>query len=221
MSFTVADNYDLKSKKLKPIYTKNRTVGILGGSFNPAHLGHLYISEYALKKLGIDEIWWLVSPHNPLKDKNTLADYNHRLKSARNITSSNRNIYVSDVENRLKLKYTYKTIVTLKKSYHGTNFIWLMGADNLAGFHKWQNWQDILRLVPVIVFDRSPYSFSSLKSKTYIKMKRFLLNDSGIIARRTAPTLHFVHLKRSPYSSTDIRKTLGIFTNLGHNKLIN
>lgn len=201
---------------MKPIYTKNRTIGLLGGSFNPAHCGHLHISEYALRTLGINEIWWLVSPQNPLKDKNSLADYTKRLDSARRITAKNKHIFVSDLEQSINTRYTYETIIELKKRYHGTNFIWLMGADNLAGFHRWQHWQEILKLLPIVVFDRAPYSFTSLASKTYLRMRRFLLKNESISRKHPAPSLRFVHLKRDAHSSTNLRKTLGIRAFIGH-----
>ncbi len=176
---------------MKPIYTKNRVVGLLGGSFNPAHAGHLHISEYALAALGIDEIWWLVSPKNPLKNADSLADYSERFASAKAITKGNRRIFVSDIEQKIGVKYTYQTIEYLQNKYKGTKFVWLMGADNLAGFHRWQRWQDILRMLPIIVFDRAPYSFTSLASKTNLRMRR---------------SIRFARLRRDAHSSTEIRK---------------
>jgi nicotinate-nucleotide adenylyltransferase len=202
---------------VKPIYTKNRTIGLLGGSFNPAHAGHLHISEYALNSLGMDAIWWLVSPQNPLKSVDSLADYNDRFASAKNITRNNRRIFVSDIEKKINTRYTYQTILQLKKRYHGTNFIWLMGADNLAGFNRWQHWQSILELVPIVVFDRAPYSYTSLGSKTYIRMRRFLLDNNQCVRTSPIPSLRFIHMKRSPYSSTHLRKTLGIKAFVRHN----
>ncbi len=199
---------------MKPIYTKNRTIGLLGGSFNPAHAGHLHISEYSLKALGIDQIWWLVCPQNPLKDTTNMADYKERFASAIAVTKHNRHIFVSDIEKKLNTRYTYQTLCNLKKRYNGTNFIWLMGADNLAGFHKWQHWQRILKLMPIIVFDRSPYSFTSLASKTYIRMRLFLNGNK----QADVPYLNFIHLKRDPNSSTILRKTLGNSGFIGHNE---
>ncbi len=206
---------------MKPIYTKNRTIGLLGGSFNPAHAGHLHISEHALKTLGIDEVWWLVSPQNPLKSADSLADYSERFASAKVITKHNRRIFVSDIEKHINTRYTYQTLVQLQKRYHGTRFVWLMGADNLAGFHRWQHWQLILRLIPIVVFDRSPYSFVSLASKTYQRMSKFLLKSTDYNCNTdccSAPSLRFVHLKRDEHSSTSIRKTLGIKAFIRHTK---
>lgn len=182
---------------------------MLGGSFNPAHNGHLHISEYALKKLGIDEIWWLVSPQNPLKSVDGMGDYSERYEFAKNITQKNRRIFVSDIEKHINTQYTYHTLSELKKRYKGTNFIWLMGADNLAGFHFWQHWQSILKMMPIVVFDRAPYSFTSLSSKTYQRMRRFLLNNQDLSFNNKIPSLRFIHLQRDPNSSTDIRKKLG------------
>ncbi|MEQ1790542.1 MAG: nicotinate (nicotinamide) nucleotide adenylyltransferase [Rickettsiales bacterium] len=203
---------------MKPIYTKNRTIALLGGSFNPAHAGHLHISEYALKTLKVDEVWWLVSPKNPLKSADSLADYSERFASAMFITKHNRRIFVSNFEKNISTNYTYHSLTQLKKHYHGTNFIWLMGADNLAGFHNWQHWQDILKIFPVLVFDRAPYSFTSLASKTYLRMRRFLLNNKHSVHAQTTPSLRFIHLKRNANSATNLRKTLGIKAFIGHNQ---
>lgn len=182
---------------------------MLGGSFNPAHHGHIHISEYALKKLGMDEVWWLVSPQNPLKPVGSLGDYNERFEFAKNITGRNRHIFVSDIEKKINTKYTYQTLCKLQKLYTGTHFVWLMGADNLAGFHMWQHWQSILKMMPVVVFDRAPYSFTSLSSKTYRRMRRFLVGNQDLAFNNKIPSLRFIHLQRDPNSSTDIRKKLG------------
>lgn len=190
---------------MKPIYTKNRTIGLLGGSFNPAHAGHLHISEYALKALGFDEIWWLVSPQNPLKSADSLGDYAERLQSARNVTKHNRHIFVSDIEKQKQTKYTYQTIVLLKNLYPATDFVWLMGADNLANFHKWNRWQSLLKVLPVVVFDRSPYSFTSIASKTSLRMRRFLRTNNHSLHHAPTPSLQFIRLKRDAHSSTSIR----------------
>lgn len=194
---------------MKPIYTRNRVIGLLGGSFNPAHLGHLHISKYALNALGIDEVWWLVSPQNPLKPVGGMADYRERFQFAKKITKGNKRIFVSDIEQKMNTQYTYETLYKLQKHYAGTNFVWMMGADNLATFHRWQHWQLILKLMPIMVFDRAPYSFTSLSSKTYQRMRRFLLNHSNQIYNNEIPSLRFIHLKRDHHSSTNIRKELG------------
>lgn len=201
-------------------YPNRRVIGLLGGSFNPAHGGHLHISQHALKSLGLDEVWWLVSPQNPLKSKDSLAVYGQRLQSARKVASADRRIRVTDIEARYRLRFSWQTISLLKKRYPQIRFVWLMGADNLAHFHRWRRWQHILTMLPVVVFDRAPYSHTSLRSKTYLRMQRFLLKNNHINADTTAPGLLFVHLRRDPRSSSALRKKLGAQAFLGHNKYV-
>lgn len=201
---------------MNPVYTKNRTIGLLGGSFNPAHKGHLHITLYALKAFGFDEVWWLVSPKNPLKDAGSLAGYAQRLASAEAVASGHRGIRVLDIESRLKTRYTYETVAALKSHFPGTHFVWMMGADNLAQFHRWRRWAKVLEQVPVMVFDRAPYSHRSLRSKAAIRMRKFLIKSNEMDKGLTAPALAYVHLRRDPLSSTNIRKKLGIWAFLGH-----
>lgn len=187
---------------------KNRIVGLLGGSFNPAHEGHVHISLYALHKLKLDEVWWLVSPHNPLKDKQTLADYDVRFASAKALARHPR-ITVSDIEQRKDLRYTYRTLRYLKKHHPGVTFVWLMGADNLDGFHRWQRWQWIMAHMPIVVFDRAPFSHKALAAKAALRARRFILHSNKISGNWAPPLLHIARLKLAPQSSTAIRKTAG------------
>src|SRR5579885_1064750 len=113
-------------------------VGVLGGSFNPAHAGHLHVSREARRRLGLKEVWWLVNPHNPLKKKSELADYAERLDAARTLASRVPFIRVLDLEQRWGTRYTVDTLKRLKRRYPRLRFIWLMGADNLASFHRWK-----------------------------------------------------------------------------------
>jgi len=196
---------------------KRRVVGLLGGSFNPAHAGHLHISLYALQKLGLDEVWWLVSPHNPLKEKQTLADYGLRLESARYMATHPR-IKVSDVENQKGLFYTYNTLRYLQRHYPAVTFVWLMGADNLDGFDRWQRWQWIFKNIPLVVFDRVPFSHKAMHSKAAIAARRFFIRNNQINGAWRAPQLHMAHIKRAYESSTSIRKSLGKSAFLGHTK---
>ena len=202
---------------MKPIYTRNRTIGLLGGSFNPAHSGHLHITLYALNKLKFDEVWWLVSPHNPLKKLESLADYGQRLQSAELIAAGHPKIRVLDFEARAHTQYSYQTVDLIKKRYPGTKFAWLMGADNLANFHRWQHWQKLQDNIPVVVFDRAPYSHTSLRSKAFLRGRRFLSKTIGITSFVPPCGQLFIHLKRSPVSSTILRKSLGTGAFLGHN----
>ena len=200
-----------------PIYTKNRTIGLLGGSFNPAHEGHLHITLHALNKLHFDEVWWLVSPQNPLKSTADMAEYDKRFASALQVAGNHRRVRVLDIETRFRTRFTYQTITLIKAHFPGTYFVWMMGADNLAQFHRWQHWQDLLREIPVVVFDRSPYSHTSLRSKAMLRARKNLLKDNGVAFPMQGQAFIFEHLKRSPLSSTYLRKTLGISAFLRHN----
>lgn len=202
---------------MKSIYSKYRTIGILGGSFNPAHEGHLHISQYALNKLGLDSVWWVVSPHNPLKQKQSLAEYEERMQSALSYASDPR-IFVSDVEQRQRLQYTYETLCYLTRRYPGTRFVWMMGADNLVQFSKWQDWRKIIRLMPIVVFDRAPYSNAAKHSHAYQYLHRYLVRNTKGIPHLPGHYFLYCHLKRSPFSSTQLRKTLGKAAFLRHNK---
>ncbi len=204
---------------MKPIHTKNRNIGLLGGSFNPAHEGHLHITLHALKSLHFAEVWWLVSPHNPLKKAADLAAYEQRLHSARAMAARHPGIRVLDIEAKQHLRYSWQTIAYLQKRNPGAQLVWLMGADNLAQFHRWRRWWWILQQVPVVVFDRAPYSHRSLRSQTALRMHRFRLKSMGIERPKPAACLVFVHLRRDPASSTSIRKKLGKGAFLRHNKI--
>lgn len=133
----------------------NRTIGLLGGSFNPAHAGHRHISLYALKMLKLDAVWWMVSPQNPLKSSDDMWPLQKRVESARAV-SHHPKIIVTDIETSLGTQYTADTLVQLKRRFPRTRFVWLMGTDNLRQVHRWERWQEIFKSVPVCVLDRPP-----------------------------------------------------------------
>ena len=205
---------------MTPPYSKNRIIGLLGGSFNPAHSAHLYLSLYALKSLPIDEIWWLVSPKNPLKKASDLAEYHLRLASAKRMAKGHRRIHVLDIEQRYGSYYTYDTIKLLSVRCKGTHFVWLMGADNLAQFHRWRRWQEIAVKIPLIIVDRAPHSHRSLRSRAFIRNRKFLMKNIGIEDLRSAPAMGFLHMPRQSLSSSHLRKMLGEDAFLGHNEVI-
>lgn len=189
-----------------------KRIGLLGGSFNPAHAGHLHLSLEALKSLGLDEVWWLVSPANPLKSRSELADYDKRLKSAQHI-AQHPHIRVTDIEARHGWRYTYDTICGLQHLYPRTKFVWLMGADNLAHFHRWRRWQALAACIPIAVFDRTPFTFSALPSRFAMRYRRQRINESqarGLIHRQ-APAWAYVHMRRHPLSATQLRNAGYIF----------
>ncbi len=129
---------------------------LLGGSFNPAHAGHLRLSQYVLQALGIDQIWWLVAAQNPLKPKTGMAPYAARLARAQQIAATDARITVSDFEARHNTLYTIDTIRALQRAQAQDRFIWLMGADNWAGFHEWKDWQELAQIIPLVIIARDP-----------------------------------------------------------------
>ena len=188
-----------------------KTVGLLGGSFNPAHDGHRHISLQALKLLDLDEVWWLVSPLNPLKSAKDMASYERRLETARSV-ARHPCIKVSDIEVRLGTRYTIDILEKLKELNPDIDFVWLMGADNLAQFPQWYRWQDILHTVPVAVFARKHYALKALHGKMARIYHSFRLKpeDAGSLACRRPPAWVYLPIRKHPASSTEIRQK-GLF----------
>ncbi len=129
-------------------------IGLLGGSFNPAHSGHLYVSETALKRLKLDSVWWLVSPANPLKSKSSMASLATRLGSARQMSVHHPRIHVSALEQSLHTIYTIDTVKALQRRFPNIHFVWLMGSDNLEQFSRWRRWRDLAGRIPIAVIQR-------------------------------------------------------------------
>jgi nicotinate-nucleotide adenylyltransferase len=199
-----------------------RRVGLLGGSFNPAHPGHLHISREALKRLRLDEVWWLVSPQNPLKKKTDLAPYATRLEMARK-TATDPRIHVSSLEGERGLYYTIDTLRYLLRGNRDTQFFWLMGADNLAQFHRWKDWRAIAAMLPIVVLDRAPYAYAALHGLAPQHLRRFRLHAARQFLKFNArlPAWAYLTIPRHPLSATYLRKTLGKRAFLIHNELSN
>lgn len=183
-------------------------VGLLGGSFNPAHSGHLHISLLALRRLQLDEVWWLVSPQNPLKPVAGMAPYDERLASARS-AARDRRIRVSEAESELNTRYTVDTLQRLRTRHPKHRFVWIMGADNLIQVTQWQRWHDIFRTVPVAVFDRPTYSFRALAGMAARRYARCRLkeHEGGTLADRDPPAWIFLWGSNDPTSATALRET--------------
>jgi nicotinate-nucleotide adenylyltransferase len=139
-------------------------IGLLGGSFNPAHSGHLYVSETALRRLKLDSVWWLVTPGNPLKAEAGMAPFTQRLESARALAMHHPRIHVSCLEQLLGARYTIDTVTALKRRFPQVQFVWLMGSDNLAQFSRWRRWQELARKVPIAVVQRPGSILASLNA---------------------------------------------------------
>ncbi len=183
-----------------------RKVGLLGGSFNPAHEGHRDISLAALSYLGLDEVWWLVAPQNPLKSAAGMAPFADRLAEARRIARHPR-IVVTDIEARLGTRYTADTLRRLQQQFRDHRFVWLMGADNLAQIADWKDWQQIFHLLPIAVFDRPAYTYQALAAKAARRFASFRQREQAVrtLAMMPPPAWTFVHHRLNPISATEIR----------------
>ncbi|MGC2413906.1 MAG: nicotinate-nucleotide adenylyltransferase [Stellaceae bacterium] len=184
-----------------------RRIGLLGGSFNPAHGGHLHISRLALSRLDLDEVWWLVSPQNPLKPAAGMASFAERLEFAAGVAAAERRIRVTGIEARLGSTYTADTLKLLRRRFPRVRFVWLMGGDNLVQLPYWKRWQEIFRTAPVAVFDRPRTSLTALAG---IAARRFARARLPVLAaRRLAsmppPAWMFFHTRLDPRSATRIR----------------
>lgn len=178
-------------------------IGLLGGSFDPAHGGHVHITKQAINRMGLDRVWWLVSPANPLK-KVQPAPMADRLARARAVMQDPR-VIITDLEAQLGTRYTAETIERLQAAYPGVRFVWLMGSDNLVQFHRWERWRDILRMVPVGVLARPG---SGVAARLSVAARAFRVARIGRgegIGTRPAPAWCFVNLPMDGTSSTAIR----------------
>ena len=184
-----------------------RVIGLLGGSFNPAHEGHRHLSLEALKRLRLHQVWWLVSPQNPLKPARGMASLERRLERARQVARHPR-IRVSDLERRLGTRYTVDTLRALRRRFRGLRFVWLMGADNLSQIPGWKGWTEIFRLTPIAVFDRPPYARDALAGRA-AQAFRHARVAPGLIAGAEPPAWAFVRMKPHPASATAIRANRG------------
>lgn len=186
-----------------------QTVGLLGGSFDPAHGGHVHITRAALRRFGLDRVWWLVSPGNPLKTRGPapLAD---RIARARQVMQHPR-VTITGIEAALGTRYTAQTLAALHGRYPGVRFVWLMGADNLAQFHRWQDWQKIMNTVPVGVLARPGDRISARMSVAARVYRRWQLPGaaSQLLGRVNAPCWCFVNIPMNDMSSTAVRARTG------------
>jgi nicotinate-nucleotide adenylyltransferase len=193
-----------------PPYTGGMRIGLLGGSFNPPHQAHRAISRFALTRLQLDRVWWLVTPGNPLKENGALHALAERMKAARDVAGDPR-IEVSCLESVIRTRYTIDTIDFLRRRASGLRFVWIMGADNLAQFHRWQDWRRIAAQVPMAVIDRPPQSFRALASPAARALARYRLpeNEAARLADRQAPAWVFLTGLKLSLSSTTLRNPDG------------
>lgn len=188
-----------------PVANAGQVVGLLGGSFNPAHAGHVHITKTALTRFGLDHVWWLVSPGNPLKTQSP-APMAQRLGQARMIMDHPR-VDITNIEDRLGTRFTAQTIAALQARYPDVRFVWLMGADNLAQFHKWQDWQWIMENVPVGILARPNDRIAARLSKAANIYRHAMIpaRASHVLGRGSAPRWCFINLPMLDVSSSAIR----------------
>jgi nicotinate-nucleotide adenylyltransferase len=182
-------------------------IGLFGGSFNPPHEGHLLVSRIALARLGLDRIWWLVTPGNPLKDTRDLPPLATRTDAARGLARDPR-IVVTGIEADIGARYTADTLKYLRARCPGVRFVWIMGGDNLLQFHRWRDWEDILRAMPVAVVDRPGAAARVAGAKA---VRRFATamwpeRDARRLADARPPAIVYLHGPRSAASSTALRR---------------
>lgn len=180
-------------------------IGLLGGSFDPAHTGHVHISLEAIKRFDLDWVWWLVSPGNPLKDNGPVA-MDRRLKRARSLVHHPR-IIVTDLETHLNTRYTARTLAALTACYPRQRFVWLMGSDNLVQFHLWQDWRAVMEMMPVGVISRPGTRMAARRSpaaRSYAR-DRLRVMESHLLGRMEAPCWCLAEIPLDPSSSSAIR----------------
>lgn len=183
-------------------------VGLLGGSFNPAHAGHRHISLLALQYLQLDAVWWLVSPQNPLKSAAGMASQHRRMASAIAVANHPR-IHVSDIETTLHTRYTVDTVAHLQAHFAATRFVWLMGSDNLRQFHRWKNWQRLFDLLPVCVIARPPAGdlLRACPASMYARPFTLPSHMASTLPDQSAPAMLLLPTPLNDLSSTALRAT--------------
>ena len=189
-----------------PPFAPGMRVGLLGGSFNPPHEGHALITRLALCRLKLDRVWWLVTPGNPLKSMTDLAALKARMEAARRLDVGPR-VVVTDIEAQIDSRFTYDTLLWLRRRAPAVRFVWIMGADNLRQFHRWRHWRAIADLAPIAVIDRPGSTLKAISSPAGAALARWRVpeRDASRFATMRPPALLFLHGPRSSLSSTALR----------------
>ena len=180
-------------------------IGLLGGSFNPAHEGHVHVSRAALKSLGLDYVWWLVSPQNPLKPKRGMASFAKRLEAAQSLASRHPRMFATGIEETLGTRFTIDSLTALKRRFPDTRFVWVMGSDNLVQIPRWRSWQTIFSLVPVAVVARPGSALAARGSKAANRFRTAARPADSGFADRAPPAWTVIEVKRSSASGTRLR----------------
>jgi nicotinate-nucleotide adenylyltransferase len=190
-----------------PTVGPGQRIGLLGGSFNPPHTGHALISRIALTRLGLDRVWWIVTPGNPLKSRAELAPLEERVAASRAVANHSK-IVPTTFERHLPATFTAVTLAYLKRRAPKVQFVWLMGADNLAGFDRWQHWQEIAAMMPIAVIDRPGWRLKAVASKAGRALARYRIpeDQARLLPGTRPPAWVFLTGPLSPLSSTELRR---------------
>ncbi|KXV20461.1 nicotinate-nucleotide adenylyltransferase [Gluconobacter japonicus] len=183
-------------------------VGLLGGSFNPAHIGHLQVAQRALRALRLDQVWLMVSPGNPLKPRKGMGTFRARLASAQRFADGRR-VCATDIEARLKQRYTVKTVALLKQRFPNVQFVWLMGADGLAQFSRWKNWRVLARMIPIAILPRPGSVTPALHgaAASVLRRNRRPSREAPILGRRKGSAWTFLSAPQNDISATALRES--------------
>ncbi|MGI9482854.1 MAG: nicotinate-nucleotide adenylyltransferase [Hyphomicrobiales bacterium] len=189
-----------------PAFSPGQRIGLYGGSFNPAHEGHVAVAHQAIKRLQLDHVWWLVSPQNPLKDSQDTADFQERLQGVKNLVV-NPAMVPTDLEQRLGTWCTAETFRRLRPVFNRGNFVWIMGADSFAELHRWKDWRVIPETLPLAIFDRPGWRLKALASKAARRYSagRLTASDAALLPLMAPPAWVFLPMPLRHESSTAIR----------------
>jgi nicotinate-nucleotide adenylyltransferase len=196
----------LPPRLVLPPHNRGMRIGLFGGTFDPPHAAHLGATLLAMKRLQLDRVWWLVTPGNPLKDTRGLQPLERRMASAR-VLAGHPRIDVTGLEAVIKTRYTYDTLEHLVRRCPQVRFVWVMGADNLRSFYRWQNWRGIAALLPMAVVDRMGSSLYAMGGRAAQALGRYRLPErlATTLADRKPPVWVYLHGLKSPLSSTALR----------------
>ena len=194
------------SSRTLPPWAPGLRIGLFGGSFNPPHEGHRLASLTAMKRLGLDRVWWIVTPGNPLKDTGRLPDLGTRMAAVRRMARHPR-IVVTGIEAVIGTRYTVDTVAYLMRRCPGVRFVWIMGADNLLQLPRWRRWRELIDLVPIAAVDRPGSTLRALHGSagSILSLRRLKEHEARLLPDRTPPAFIYLHGPRSPASSTALR----------------
>lgn len=196
---------DLLPPRIRALADQGARIGLLGGSFNPAHAAHLHISLIALRRLRLDAVWWLVSPQNPLKPIAGMAPLERRLERAR-LVARHPQLFVSAIETAMQTQFTIDTIGGLQQMLPKARLFWLMGGDSLASFHRWRRWQEVFGAVPIAVVARPGFTMRALTSPAAVRFRAARHFDARMFADTRPPGWIFLQERLDATSATEIRQ---------------